>query len=132
MTRVYDAHIADALAVQGGHLSIGPAGATLHMGRGCTLSGFHTARMKADCLEAGLPVLDCSMVSFDVAWELIARRPMVAVGEPADPPPWHAFASAPLAHIATLYRAAGAEVHNLPADSEPAPASGTPDQEARP
>lgn len=130
MTRMYDADIDEAL--QDGHLSIGPAGATLRMGRGKTLSGFQPDTMKAACLAAGLLVIDCSMVSFDVAWKLIARGPMVAVGEPADPPPWHAFASAPLVHVAALYRAAGAEVHNLPTDSEPVPASETPGQEARP
>jgi len=39
---------------------------------------------------------------------------MVAIARPADPPPWTPFTWAPLWHIATIYRAAGAEVLNLP------------------
>ena len=43
--------------------------------------------------------------------------PLVAVGEAADVPPWHGLSRAPLAHIAELYRAAGAVVLNLPSAS---------------
>ena len=38
---------------------------------------------------------------------------MIAVGEPPSPPPYGAFAYAPLAYVAQLYRGAGAEVFNV-------------------
>ena len=107
--------IARALSVEGGHLGIGRGGYTLYYARGCTLSGYDVAAMKAACIAAGLPVLDSRMVDFNTACDLAIKSPMIAVGEPASSPPWHAFAHAPLAHVAGLYRAAGAEVTNLPA-----------------
>jgi hypothetical protein len=39
---------------------------------------------------------------------------MAAVGEDPSPLPYHAFSYAPLASTASAYRAAGAEVFNLP------------------
>jgi len=38
---------------------------------------------------------------------------MVAVGEEASPPPYHALSFAPLCVVAQAYRAAGAEVFNI-------------------
>lgn len=132
----YRSLVAKARATPSGHLAIGPAGCTLHWvepeatipvppegdrpgydlrtrtaGR---LSGADPDVLKALCLRAGVPVLDCSAVPFDVAWALVARGPMVAVGGEPDPPPWHALSHAPLAHVAALYRAAGAEALNIP------------------
>ena len=49
-------------------------------------------------------------------FDLAVKGPMLAVGAPASVPPWHALAYAPLAHVAGRYRAAGAEVINLPFD----------------
>jgi hypothetical protein len=40
---------------------------------------------------------------------------MVAVGEEPSSPPYHALAYAPLAVVLEAYRAAGAEVFNVPA-----------------
>lgn len=133
----YRSLVAKARATPGGHLAIGPAGCTLHWVEPETtipvppedgrpgydlrartagrLSGADPAVLKALCLRAGVPVLDCSAAAPDVAWALVARGPMVAVGEAPDPPPWHALSHAPLAHIAALYRAAGAEALNIPA-----------------
>lgn len=137
----YAEAIALALATPGGHLSIGPAGCTLHWAEPATtipvpasaeapgytitarptsrLSGAPPAELKALCVAAGLPVLDCSAVPFEVAWQLIASGPMVAVACEPTPPPWGPLTHAPLAHVAALYRAAGAEVLNIP-DTTPA------------
>ncbi len=104
-----------ALAVDGGHLFVGDHGFTLAYQRGTTLSGYNVAPVKAACIAAGLPVIDSRGLGFDAALHLAIHSPMVAVGEPADAPPWHGLAHAPLHHVAALYHAAGAEVVNLPA-----------------
>lgn len=139
----YRALVAKARATPGGHLAIGPEGCTLHWAEpdeaipvppegdrpghtlrartGGRLSGANPAVLKALCLRAGVPVLDCSRVPFAVAVALVARGPMVAVGEAPDPPPWHALSHAPLAHVAALYRAAGAEALHVPDAPPPTP-----------
>jgi len=104
-----------------GHLSIGRGCATLYFERGW-LSGCHEERIKAEAIAAGLPVIDSRAVPFDRVWDLAVRGPMVAVGEPPSRPPYHAFAYAPLAVVLEAYRAAGAEVFNVPA--VPAPGEG--------
>ena len=103
-----------ALAVEGGHLAIGQGGYTLYYAEGSRLSGYDVEPMKAACIAAGLPVIDSRMLNFETAMHLVMRGPMVAVGKPADDPPWHCLADAPLSHVADLYRAAGAEVINFP------------------
>ena len=70
--------------------------------------------MKSACIAAGLPVIDSRNLDFDTVWDLAWRSPMIAVGEPTSPEPWGGFSFAPLAHVAALYRAVGAEVINLP------------------
>ena len=45
---------------------------------------------------------------------------MVAVGEEASAPPYHALSFAPLFVVAQAYRAAGAEVFNIPDLARPA------------
>ena len=116
--REYAEYIARALATEGGHLSIGRGGATLYFERGW-LSVCHEERIKAEAIAAGLPVIDSRSVPFDRVWDLAVRGPMVAVGEPPSSPPYHAFAYAPLAMVLEAYRAAGAEVFNVPAVSAP-------------
>ena len=128
--------VAKARATPGGHLAVGPAGCTLHWVEPETtipvpledgrpgydlrtrtagrLSGADPAILKTLCLHAGVPVLDCSAASPEVAWALVARGPMVAVGGEPDPPPSHALSHAPLAHVAALYRAADAEALTIP------------------
>ena len=120
-TRQDEEYIARALATEGGHLSIGRGGATLYFERGW-LSGCHEERLKAEAIAAGLPVIDSRSVPFDRMWDLAVRGPMVAVGEPPSSPPYHALAYAPLAVVLEAYRAAGAEVFNVPA--VPAPREG--------
>ena len=120
-TREYAEYIAGALATQGGHLSVGRGGATLYFERGW-LSGCHEERIKAEAIAAGLPVIDSRSVPFDLVWDLAVHGPMVAVGEPPSPPPYHPFAYAPLAVVLEAYRVAGAEVFNAPA--VPAPREG--------
>ena len=53
------------------------------------------------------------MVAFEEVVHLAVRGPMVAVGESPSPRPYHALSYAPLAVVASAYRAAGAEVFNM-------------------
>jgi hypothetical protein len=59
------------------------------------------------------------MVAFEDVVRLAVRGPMVAVGEEASPPPYHALSYAPLAVIAEAYATAGAEVFNIPQSAAP-------------
>jgi len=112
-------YIRQALSVEGGHLSMGYGGATLHFARGAYVSGFACETIKAACLAAGLPVIDGRTVAFGPLYALVVEAPMIAVGKPADPLPWNSLLDAPLAHVAALYRAAGAEVFNVPGVTGP-------------
>ena len=107
-------YIARALSVEGGHLGIGQGGYTLHFARGSTLSSYDIEAMKAQCITAGLPVVDSRNLPFDVAWKLAVSGPMTAVGEPSSLPPYGPLSYAPFAVVAEAYCAAGADVHNLP------------------
>jgi hypothetical protein len=69
--------------------------------------------VKTACIAAGLPVIDSRMVEFATVARLAIQGPMIAVGAPPSPPPYHPFSYAPLAVVAAAYRAAGAEVWNL-------------------
>jgi hypothetical protein len=117
----YSDYIISALRTQGGHLSIGRGGFILWFGRGSRLSGYDCEHIKACCIAAGLPVIDSRMVAFEDVVRLAVRGPMVAVGEEANPPPYHALSFAPFGVVAQAYRAAGAEVFNLPDPAGPAP-----------
>jgi hypothetical protein len=116
----YGDYITSALQTKGGHLSIGRGGFTLQFGRGARLSGYDCESFKAGCIAAGLPVIDSRMVAFEDVVRLAVRGPMVAVGEEASPPPYHALSFAPLGVVAQAYRAAGAEVFNIPDVASPA------------
>ncbi len=111
----YGHYIREALATEGGHLAIGRGGFTLYFARGAYLSGHDCETIKTACIAAGLPVIDSRALAFEVVCDFAVRGPMVAVGEPPSPPPWGAFSYAPLAAVADAYRAAGAEVWNIPA-----------------
>ena len=63
--------------------------------RGTRLSGHDCEHIKACCIAAGLPVIDNRMVAFEDVVRLAVRGPMVAVGEEASPPPYHAALRAP-------------------------------------
>src|SRR5579871_877813 len=119
--RDYGKYITSALQTEGGHLSLGHSGFILWFGRGCRLSGYDCEHIKASCIAAGLPVIDSRMVPFEDVVRLAVHGPMVAVGEEASPPPYHALSFAPLFVVAQAYRAAGAEVFNLPDPAAPAP-----------
>jgi hypothetical protein len=110
---VYDYYIASALRTEGGHLSIGRGGFTLHYASGARLSGYDCEPIKARCIAAALPVIYSRMVTFEKVVRLAVRGPMVAVGEAPSPAPYHALSYAPLAVVAGAYRAAGAEVFNI-------------------
>jgi hypothetical protein len=109
----YDVYVVRALATEGGHLSIGRGGFSLYFSRGAHLSGYDCETVKAACIAAGLLVIVSWGVEFAVVAILAINGPMIAVGEPPSPPPYHALAYAPLAPVAAAYRAAGAEVVNL-------------------
>lgn len=115
----YGMYIARALATEGGHLFIGHNGFTLWYGWGCRLYGYDQDVARAECVRAGLPVIDARAVPFARLWDLVAAGPMIAVGEPPGAPPWGALSYAPLVAVARAYRAAGAEVLNLPGAEEP-------------
>jgi hypothetical protein len=117
--RDYGDYITRALQTEGGHLSLGRGGFILYFGRGARLSGYDCEHIKASCIAAGLPVIDSRMVAFEDVVHLAVRGPMVAVGEEASPPPYHALSFAPLPVVARAYRAAGAEVFNLPDPAGP-------------
>jgi hypothetical protein len=116
----YGDYVTNALRTEGGHLSIARGGFTLHFGRGARLSGYDCESFKACCIGAGLPVIDSRMVAFEDVVRLAVRGPMVAVGEEASPPPYHALSFAPLCVVAQAYRAAGAEVFNIQDLASPA------------
>ena len=113
--------IAEALTTEGGHLSIGRGGFILWYRDGCRLLGHDSEPIKAACIEAGLPVIDSRGVAFDAVARLVIRGPMVAVGAPPDPPPHGPLSYVPLVAVAAAYRAAGAEVVNLPEPTADAP-----------
>ena len=83
----YDAYIARALATEGGHLSIGHGGATLHFERS-RLSGCAEDVVKAAAIAAGLPVIDSRKVPFETSWALAVRGPMIEVDEAPSSPPY--------------------------------------------
>jgi len=112
-------YIRRALAVEGGHLSMEPGGARLYCACGAYVSGFECEGIKAACLAAGLPVIDGRRLPFGPLYALVVEAPRVAVGKPAGPQPWNSLSEAPLAHVASLYRTAGAEVFNVPGVSGP-------------
>ena len=124
-SRDYDDYVASALGT--GHLSIGRGGFTLYCAHGARyyphgarLSGYDCEQVKACCIAAGLPVIDSRLVAFEDVVRLAVRGPMAAVGEEASPPPYHALSYAPLSLLANAYRAAGAEVFNIPVPARPA------------
>jgi hypothetical protein len=96
----YKPDIDNALKTNGGHLSIGRGGFTLHYGNGARLSGYDIEPIKAECIAAGLPVIDSLSVPFDAVADLAIRGPMVAVGRDPDPQPWHCLSFASLQEIA--------------------------------
>jgi hypothetical protein len=116
----YDEFVASGLCTEGGHLSIGRGDYTLYYARGARLSGYDCEQVKACCIAAGLPVINSRMVAFEDVVRLAVRGPMAAVGEEASPLPYHALSYAPLSVLANAYRAAGAEVFNIPVPPGPA------------
>ncbi len=115
----YTTDIEAALKTAGGHLSIGRGGFTLHYGNGARLSGYDIEPIKAECIAAGLPVIDSLAAPFDAVAELAIRGPMIAVGRDPDPEPWHSLSFASLQAIARNYAEAGAEVWNVPGITSP-------------
>ena len=113
----YAPYIARALATEGGHVSLGRGGFTLQYDN-ARLSGYDCDEIKVAAIAAGLPVIDSRAVPFDVVAVLAVSGPMVAVNQAASPRPGHGFAYAPLSFVATAYRRAGADVHNVAEDPD--------------
>jgi hypothetical protein len=111
----YADDIAAALTTKGGHLFVSSGGASLYSRNG-RLSGCNIMVLKAACIAAGLPVIDSRCIDDEPGlWLLAVDVPMVAVGQDASATPWKGAVSyAPLEYVAGLYRAAGAEVYNVP------------------
>ena len=109
-------YIASALTAKGGYLRIGCGGFGLYFADGASLHGYDCDTIKAECVAAGLPVID----SREAPFEKVA---MVAVGRAPDPKPYHALSFAPLSYVAEAYRSIGAEVINLPHDPPAIPRS---------
>ncbi|OYV24520.1 MAG: hypothetical protein B7W99_01905 [Rhodospirillales bacterium 20-58-10] len=107
-------YIKKAKMVDGGHLSIGRGGYTLHYAQGSTLGGYDVDNIKALCIEAGLPVIDSRCVPFDLVADLAISGPMAAVGTAPRFFMSRAFSHVSLAEWVASYRAAGAEIHNMP------------------
>ena len=113
--------IQKAKETSGGHLTVGRGGYTLHIEDGHTLSGYNIDRVKQLCIDAGLPVIDSRCVPFDAVAELAISGPMVAVGSAPRFFISRAFSYVSLSEWVESYRAAGAEIHNMPeACHEPA------------
>jgi hypothetical protein len=119
--RDYGDYITSALQTEGrlslgGRRRLNPLVWTRHPPQRLRLRAYQTC-----CIAAGLPVIDSRVVAFEDVVRLAVRGPMVAVGEEASPPPYHALSFAPLGVVAQAYRAAGAEVFNLRDPAKPAP-----------
>ena len=106
--------IAQALAVEGGHLFIGHNGNIVHYACGAKLHGYDNDGMKVACVAAGLPVIDARQVAFTDLWRIVVSEPEAAVGTPEELRSRHWVSHASLTAVAGLYHAVGAEVLNLP------------------
>ena len=126
-----DRRISEALRTPGGHLSIGRGGYTLYFSESSRPQGYDCDEMNEACVARDLPVIDSRTVPFDAIWDLAVKGPMVSVGRAPDIAPWGAFSSAPLQAIADAYRAAGAEVFNLPEDQVAEPGTSSPEHVTR-
>jgi hypothetical protein len=112
--------IRHAKATVGGHVHIGRGGASVHYthaGYGaCSLAGYslrHCSTALA-AMVTGVPWVDTRPVR-DVG--VIMGAPMIAIGQPVDPQPWHGFSYAPLEAVFRHYAAAGAHVGNIALDA---------------
>jgi hypothetical protein len=106
--------IESALATEGGYLRIGRGGFSLHFAGGARLSGYDCETIKAECIGAGLPVIDSREAPFEKVARLAICGPLIAVDRAPDPRPYNPLSYAPLSYVADTYRAIGAEVVNLP------------------
>jgi hypothetical protein len=107
-------YIKKATKVEGGHLSIGRGGYTLFFAEGSTLGCYDIDKMKQLCIEAGLRVIDSRCVPFDLVADLAICGPMAAVGTAPRFCLSRAFSYVALAEWVASYRAAGAEIYNMP------------------
>ena len=112
----YAAMLAQARQTQGAHLMLGHGGCFLHYARGRTLSVYDAKPIKAACIHAGVPVIDVRFMDYDKLWRLAVDGPMIAIGEEPRFFIARALSTEALEVLARDYRAAGAEIHNIPLD----------------
>ena len=95
--------------------------AAVYCGRAARLSDCDCEQIEGRCIAAGLPVIDNPGGGVRRRRAARYQGPMVAVGEEASPPAYHALCFAPLDVVAQAHRVAGAAVFNLsdPAGSAP-------------
>ena len=126
---VRDTYLADllrqTLRTTGGHLSIGRGGYSLHYAKGCALSGYGCDAIKHACIDVGVPVIDSRNVSLEVVCKIAIHGPMIAVGEEPGFFLHRMYSTESLAVVAAEYRAAGAEIFNIPDSAGTAPAIST-------
>lgn len=106
-------YIALAIATPGAHLQVGPAGYALYCGSGIVVGGADCDPVKAACIAADLPVIDCRGLDTHALHWIVDTVPIAAVDVPVSPLPWGPLSFAPLAVVAALFRVAGAEVLNI-------------------
>lgn len=98
----------------GGYLSVGRGGWTLHIDNGHTWSGY--GEMDEPIVQAamriGIPTINTLTMSFDNALQTISL-PMVGISR-IDDPPYRSLSYAPLQYVAEEYRKLGATLYNFP------------------
>lgn len=99
----------------GGYLSLGRGGYTLHCSAHSTVSGYgcDTSATVRAAKHLGIPCIDTRTIPDSRIYDTISL-PMVALSpDEADPRPWGSLSRAPLPVVAYLYRALGATVTGI-------------------
>lgn len=102
---------------EGGMVFIGHGGWVVHM-HNRRVSGYDIDEVKPEAIRSGCVVVDVRTIEYGKLVEVVLKMPILAVGEVADPLPYHSLSKAPLDYIVGQYRAAGAEVYNYDFDSD--------------
>jgi hypothetical protein len=97
----------------GGYLSIGRGGWTLHISDNHRLSHYGGIERPISqcCLILGIPIIDSTVVNDKDIFRSI-KFPMVGILKPT-PPPFDSLSYAPLEYVANLYKEIGANLYNF-------------------
>ena len=110
------------LAVEGGHVSVGLGGHTVHYAEGATLSGYDNMQTPNGdpqiAVRLGVPVIDTTTTRRGEAMASAWKSPMVAVGRDPDAEPG-ALNFRPLAEVAAFKAQHGATLYNFDPYDEP-------------